>query len=155
MTCCMMTCEMNHLEIEWSFVFSPDVILCGWLGWKHQLTNKLSNFWPASMKSSSLSSMVFMSLQRASTLPVCLRLSLVEQLVNRWCFGRPIFVISFPFRLHVIFLLARIVLDFDKQLLSKKIPSVKTQATALSVSLSVSLSLSVCLSVSPSLSHVA
>ena len=37
MTCGNMTCEMNNLEIK--FVFSPDVILCGWLGSKHQLTN--------------------------------------------------------------------------------------------------------------------
>ena len=40
MTCCMMTCEINNLEIEWSF--SPDVILYVWLGSKHQLTNSLS-----------------------------------------------------------------------------------------------------------------
>ena len=39
-TCGMMTYEMNNLEIEWSkFVFIPDVILCGRLGSKHQLTN--------------------------------------------------------------------------------------------------------------------
>ena len=30
---------MNKLEIEWKFVFSPEVSLCGWLGSKHQLTN--------------------------------------------------------------------------------------------------------------------
>ena len=35
----MMTCEMNDLEIRVKFVFSPDVILCGWLGSKYQLTN--------------------------------------------------------------------------------------------------------------------
>ena len=34
----MMTCEMNNLKMK--FVFSPDVILCGWQGSKHQLTNK-------------------------------------------------------------------------------------------------------------------
>ena len=42
MTCGMMTCEMNNLEIRVKFVFSPDVILCGWLGSKHQLTNQLT-----------------------------------------------------------------------------------------------------------------
>ena len=26
------------------FFFSPDVILCGWLGLKHQLTNKQTYF---------------------------------------------------------------------------------------------------------------
>ena len=36
----MTTCEITNLEIEKKFVFSPDVILCGWLGSKHQLTNK-------------------------------------------------------------------------------------------------------------------
>ena len=37
----MMSCEINNLDIEWrvKFVFGPDVILCGWLGSKHQLTN--------------------------------------------------------------------------------------------------------------------
>ena len=35
-----MTCEMNGLQTV-KFVFSPDVILCGWLGSKHQLTKKL------------------------------------------------------------------------------------------------------------------
>ena len=29
MTCGVMTCEMNNLEIRVKFVFSPDVILCG------------------------------------------------------------------------------------------------------------------------------
>ena len=40
-----MICEMNNLEIEKKFVFSPDVILCGWLGSKHQLTNLLLCSW--------------------------------------------------------------------------------------------------------------
>ena len=39
MICGMMTREMNDLEIRVKFVFSPDVILCGWLGSKHQLTD--------------------------------------------------------------------------------------------------------------------
>ena len=38
MTCGTMTCEMNNLEIEWKFVFSPEVSLCGWLGSKHRVT---------------------------------------------------------------------------------------------------------------------
>ena len=37
----MMTCEMNDFEIRVKFVVSPDVIFCGWLGSKHQLTNLL------------------------------------------------------------------------------------------------------------------
>ena len=37
-----MTCEMNNLAIEWNFVFSPNVILCGWLGSKHRPINKLT-----------------------------------------------------------------------------------------------------------------
>ena len=40
MTCGMMTCEMNNGD-RMKFVFSPDVILCGWLGSKHQLANNL------------------------------------------------------------------------------------------------------------------
>ena len=39
LTCGMMTCEINNLEIRVKFVFSPDVILCGWLGWKQQLSH--------------------------------------------------------------------------------------------------------------------
>ena len=36
----MMTCEINEqLGDRVKFVFSLDVILCGWLGSKHQLTN--------------------------------------------------------------------------------------------------------------------
>ena len=47
MTCGIMTCELNNLEIEWSSVFSPDVILTGWLGSKHQLlTNPATSFIP-------------------------------------------------------------------------------------------------------------
>ena len=41
-TCCVITCEMSNKEVDWrlKFVFSPNVILCGWLGWKQQLTYK-------------------------------------------------------------------------------------------------------------------
>ena len=36
----MMTRKINEqLWDRVKFVFSPDVILCGWLGSKHQLTN--------------------------------------------------------------------------------------------------------------------
>ena len=38
MTCGMMTWN-EYLGDRGKFVFSPDVILCGWLGSKHQLTN--------------------------------------------------------------------------------------------------------------------
>ena len=39
MTCGMMTCGISEqLGDRVKFVFSPDVILCGWLGSKHQLT---------------------------------------------------------------------------------------------------------------------
>ena len=34
-----MTCEMNNMELRVKFVFSPDIIFCGRLGSKHQLTN--------------------------------------------------------------------------------------------------------------------
>ena len=34
---------MHHYELECHAKNSPDVILCGWLGSKHQLTNKLTN----------------------------------------------------------------------------------------------------------------
>ena len=40
-----MTCGINNLKIDWSFVFSPNVSLCGWLGSKHQLTNWLTPVW--------------------------------------------------------------------------------------------------------------
>ena len=41
MRCGVMICEMNNLEIDWSLCSAlNDVILCGWLGSKHQLTNK-------------------------------------------------------------------------------------------------------------------
>ena len=36
---CGITCEMNNLWDRVKCVFSPDVILCGWLGAKHQLPN--------------------------------------------------------------------------------------------------------------------
>ena len=39
----MITCEMNNLEKEWSLLFSPDVIFCGWLGSEYQLINWLTN----------------------------------------------------------------------------------------------------------------
>ena len=40
-----MTCEMNNLEIHRvKFVFSPDVIPCGWLGSKQQQTNYVTNY---------------------------------------------------------------------------------------------------------------
>ena len=35
--------KMNNLGDRVKFAFSPDVILCGWLGSKHQLTNWLTN----------------------------------------------------------------------------------------------------------------
>ena len=39
MTCGIITCEINNFEIELMFVFNTDVIPCGLLGSKHQLTN--------------------------------------------------------------------------------------------------------------------
>ena len=41
MTCCVMTSEINNLELK--FVFSPDVLLCGWLLGLKAPTNKLTN----------------------------------------------------------------------------------------------------------------
>ena len=43
MICGMMTCKMNNLEIGWSLCSAHDVILCGWLGSKHQLTSQLTH----------------------------------------------------------------------------------------------------------------
>ena len=36
-----MTCAQSTLKYEFKFVFSPDIILSGWLGSKHQVTNCL------------------------------------------------------------------------------------------------------------------
>ena len=41
-TCGIMTSGINNLEIRLKFVVSPDVILCGWLGSKHQLPTYLT-----------------------------------------------------------------------------------------------------------------
>ena len=39
--CGLVTCLRNNLETEWG-LFLALIALCGWLGWKHQLTNEQS-----------------------------------------------------------------------------------------------------------------